>query len=215
MLSLSSIVASDSSFAPVATLSSSLSRMRSENRQSMKGHSHAASCCRVHWYPLLLAAVVGSGIMAERLAAGMSHWRCLLTPSLQEPRSLRSSSHSGSISGAHFNPPSRWRTRTSAEFLGDMSLPTCLRRSQGLLRRGRRSPNVWPYIILEFDTRQEWSSSGVQRVYRNFGLMAVIWGCARSQPNAVPYAVGTYITAAYWFTASTSFANRPSRWPAL
>jgi glycerol uptake facilitator-like aquaporin len=40
-----------------------------------------------------------------------------------------------------------------------------------------------------------------------FGLLAVIWGCARHHPSAVPYAVGSYITAAYWFTASTSFAN--------
>jgi glycerol uptake facilitator-like aquaporin len=40
-----------------------------------------------------------------------------------------------------------------------------------------------------------------------FGLLAVIWGCARSRPAAVPFAVGAYITAAYWFTASTSFAN--------
>ena len=40
-----------------------------------------------------------------------------------------------------------------------------------------------------------------------FGLLAVIWGCARQRSSAVPYAVGAYITAAYWFTASTSFAN--------
>jgi glycerol uptake facilitator-like aquaporin len=40
-----------------------------------------------------------------------------------------------------------------------------------------------------------------------FGLLSVIWGCSRHQPSAVPFAVGTYITAAYWFTASTSFAN--------
>jgi glycerol uptake facilitator-like aquaporin len=40
-----------------------------------------------------------------------------------------------------------------------------------------------------------------------FGLLAVIWGCVRSRPQAVPFAVGAYITAAYWFTASTSFAN--------
>jgi glycerol uptake facilitator-like aquaporin len=40
-----------------------------------------------------------------------------------------------------------------------------------------------------------------------FGLMAVIWGCARHRPSTAPYAVGTYISAAYWFTASTSFAN--------
>ena len=40
-----------------------------------------------------------------------------------------------------------------------------------------------------------------------FGLLAVIWGCARRRSSAVPFAVGGYITAAYWFTASTSFAN--------
>jgi glycerol uptake facilitator-like aquaporin len=40
-----------------------------------------------------------------------------------------------------------------------------------------------------------------------FGLLAVIWGCVRARPAAVPFAVAAYITAAYWFTASTSFAN--------
>jgi glycerol uptake facilitator-like aquaporin len=40
-----------------------------------------------------------------------------------------------------------------------------------------------------------------------FGLLSVIWGCVRRRPDAVPFAVGAYITAAYWFTASTSFAN--------
>ena len=40
-----------------------------------------------------------------------------------------------------------------------------------------------------------------------FGLLAVIWGCVRSRPGVVPFAVGAYISAAYWFTASTSFAN--------
>jgi glycerol uptake facilitator-like aquaporin len=45
-----------------------------------------------------------------------------------------------------------------------------------------------------------------------FGLLAVIWGCARSRSSAVPFAVGAYITGAYWFTASTSFANPAVRW---
>jgi glycerol uptake facilitator-like aquaporin len=40
-----------------------------------------------------------------------------------------------------------------------------------------------------------------------FGLLSVIWGCSRLRPGAVPFAVAGYITAAYWFTASTSFAN--------
>jgi glycerol uptake facilitator-like aquaporin len=44
-------------------------------------------------------------------------------------------------------------------------------------------------------------------VVATFGLLCVIWGCSRSRPESVPFAVGAYITAAYWFTASTSFAN--------
>ena len=47
----------------------------------------------------------------------------------------------------------------------------------------------------------------VSEAVATFGLLAVIRGCGRSRPNAVPFAVGAYITAAYWFTASTSFAN--------
>ena len=45
-------------------------------------------------------------------------------------------------------------------------------------------------------------------IVATFGLLSVIWGCSRRQPAAVPFAVGAYITSAYWFTASTSFANR-------
>ncbi|MEZ4296385.1 MAG: aquaporin [Polyangiaceae bacterium] len=47
----------------------------------------------------------------------------------------------------------------------------------------------------------------VSELVATFGLLAVIWGTSRSRPTAVPFAVGAYITAAYWFTASTSFAN--------
>src|SRR5207253_10887254 len=47
----------------------------------------------------------------------------------------------------------------------------------------------------------------VSEFVATFGLLAVIWGCARRRPGLVPFAVGAYITAAYWFTASTSFAN--------
>ena len=47
----------------------------------------------------------------------------------------------------------------------------------------------------------------MRKFIATFGLLAVIWGCSRRRPGAVPFAVGAYITAAYWFTASTSFAN--------
>src|SRR3974390_2050481 len=51
------------------------------------------------------------------------------------------------------------------------------------------------------------ASQAFSEFVATFGLLAVIWGIVRSRPNAVPFAVGAYITAAYWFTASTSFAN--------
>ena len=51
------------------------------------------------------------------------------------------------------------------------------------------------------------SAQIVSEVVATFGLLSVIWGCARTRPNAVAFAVGAYITAAYWFTSSTSFAN--------
>jgi len=50
-------------------------------------------------------------------------------------------------------------------------------------------------------------AQGVSEFVATFGLLAVIWGCARRRPGSVPFAVGAYITAAYWFTSSTSFAN--------
>jgi glycerol uptake facilitator-like aquaporin len=56
-----------------------------------------------------------------------------------------------------------------------------------------RSRHGWALVLSEF--------------VATFGLLSVIWGCSRLRPGAVPFAVATYITAAYWFTASTSFAN--------
>jgi glycerol uptake facilitator-like aquaporin len=62
---------------------------------------------------------------------------------------------------------------------------------------------------LFFASRHERSGVGqlVSEFVATFGLLGVIWGCVRSRPGAVPFAVGAYITAAYWFTSSTSFAN--------
>jgi glycerol uptake facilitator-like aquaporin len=63
-----------------------------------------------------------------------------------------------------------------------------------------------PYVSLSRHVRSG-PSQFVSEVAATFGLLCVIWGCSRSRSNVVPFAVGSYITAAYWFTASTSFAN--------
>jgi glycerol uptake facilitator-like aquaporin len=63
-----------------------------------------------------------------------------------------------------------------------------------------------PWYSLSLHVRSGWPVVFSEFV-ATFGLMSVIWGCSRSRPAVVPFAVGSYITAAYWFTASTSFAN--------
>ena len=70
-----------------------------------------------------------------------------------------------------------------------------------------RAPDVRAAAVLAVAPCQKRKRSGIQRVVATFGLLAVIWGCSRVRANSVPFAVGAYITAAYWFTSSTSFAN--------
>jgi glycerol uptake facilitator-like aquaporin len=157
---------------------------------------------------LLLAAVVGSGIMGERLAGG-NVAVALLANTLATGAALVALILTfGPISGAHFNP---------AVTLADAT--------QG----GRPWTEVPAYLVAQiagafsgvaaahgmFDLPLFFASrharAGTAQVFSEFvatfGLLAVIWGCARSRTPAIPFAVAAYITAAYWFTASTSFAN--------
>jgi glycerol uptake facilitator-like aquaporin len=63
-----------------------------------------------------------------------------------------------------------------------------------------------PLITISRHARAGFGQS-ISEFVATFGLMSVIWGCSRQRPVVVPFAVGAYITSAYWFTASTSFAN--------
>src|SRR5437870_2342154 len=76
-----------------------------------------------------------------------------------------------------------------------------------LRRRRRAARDVRGAALLCITPCQVRTVPSVQRVRRDLLLLAVIWGCARSRSSAVPFGVAAYITAAYWFTASTSFAN--------
>jgi len=157
---------------------------------------------------LLLATIVGSGIMGERLAGG-NVAIALLANTIATRAGLTALILTfGSISGAHFNP---------AVTLADAS--------QG----GLRWAEVPVYVAVQiagaylgvasahamfgepvFSASRHARPGGAQLLSEfiaTFGLLAVIWGCARRRSAAVPFAVGAYITAAYWFTASTSFAN--------
>ncbi|HKZ06653.1 MAG TPA: MIP/aquaporin family protein [Methylomirabilota bacterium] len=157
---------------------------------------------------MLLAAVVGSGIMAERLAAGNVAIALLGNTVATGAALVTLILTFGPISGAHFNPAVtladawqggvRWAevpTYVSAQVLGAFA--------------GVAAAHLMFELPLFFASRHA-RAGGAQmfsEFVATFGLLAVIWGCVRARPAAVPFAVGAYITAAYWFTASTSFAN--------
>jgi len=156
----------------------------------------------------LLMAVVGSGIMGERLAAG-NVALALLANALSTGAALAVLILVlAPISGAHFNPvvtlamnatgTLAWREAPAyllAQFSGAFAgvATTHLMFGLPLFFASTRARSGFPQL---------WSE-----VVATFGLMFVIWGCSRFQSSAIPWAVGAYITSAYWFTASTSFAN--------
>ncbi len=157
---------------------------------------------------MLLAAVVGSGIMAERLAGG-NVAVALLANALATGAALVALILTfGSVSGAHFNP---------AVTLADASqggipwreVPLYVTAQIAGAFAGVAAAHTMFETPLFFASRH--ARSGMAQAFSEFvatfGLLAVIWGCARFRSAAVPFAVAAYITAAYWFTASTSFAN--------
>lgn len=157
---------------------------------------------------LLLATVIGSGIMGERLAAG-NVAVALLANTLATGAGLVALILTfGPISGAHFNPA----VSLCDAWMGGLAwrkVPAyVLAQVIGALL-GVAAANVMfdlPVFFASHHARtggSQWFSEFVA----TFGLLSVIWGCSRSRSSAVPFAVGAYITAAYWFTASTSFAN--------
>ncbi|PYN84454.1 MAG: aquaporin family protein [Candidatus Rokuibacteriota bacterium] len=157
---------------------------------------------------LLLAAVVGSGIMGERLAGG-NVAVALLANTLATGAALVALILTfGSISGAHFNPAVTLAD-ASRGGLAWSEVPTYITAQIAGAFSGVAAAHVMFETPLFFASRHV--RSGPSQVFSEFvatfGLLAVIWGCARLRPDAVPYAVAAYITAAYWFTASTSFAN--------
>jgi glycerol uptake facilitator-like aquaporin len=157
---------------------------------------------------LLLASVVGSGIMGERLAAG-NIAIALLANALATGGALVALILAfGPISGAHFNPVVTlsdasqggvsWREvpgYVAAQFVGAM-LGVAL--ANGLFGE--------PILSASRHARAG-TAQFVSEVVATFGLIAVIWGVSRRRSAAVPFAVASWIVAAYWFTPSTSFAN--------
>ncbi len=158
---------------------------------------------------MLLAAVVGSGIMAERLSGGNVAVALLANTIATGAALLALILTFGGISGAHFNPAltfcDAWRKGISWT---DAAFYVAAQISGAFV--GVAAANIM-FELPVFFASQKVRTGGAQwfsEFVATFGLLAVIWGCSRFH-NAVvvPFAVAAYITAAYWFTASTSFAN--------
>ena len=157
---------------------------------------------------LLLAAVVGSGIMGERLAGGNIAIALLANAIATGSTLVALIVTFGPISGAHFNPAVTiadasqnglsWREvpgYIAAQFVGAGAgvFAAHLMFGEELFQPSQHVRAGGAQLLSEF--------------VATFGLLAVIWGCSRRRAESVPMAVGLYITGAYWFTASTSFAN--------
>ena len=157
---------------------------------------------------LLLAAVVGSGIMGERLAGGNVAIALLANTIATGAALVALILAFGPISGAHFNPALTLADAVQGG-LAWRDVPAYLAAQFAGAFAGVAAAHLM-FGSPIFAASQHVRSGGGQlfsEFVATFGLLAVIWGCVRLRSSAVPFAVGAYITSAYWFTASTSFAN--------
>jgi glycerol uptake facilitator-like aquaporin len=157
---------------------------------------------------LLLTVVVGSGIMAERLAGGNAAVALLANALATGTGLIALIFMFGTISGAHFNPVVTLSEAWQRNMPGTDVLPYIAVQLVGACAGVMAAHGMFelPLVSASQHARggpAQWFSEFVA----TFGLLAVIISCSRSRPASVPFAVAAYITAAYWFTASTSFAN--------
>jgi glycerol uptake facilitator-like aquaporin len=157
---------------------------------------------------LLLATVVGSGIMAERLAGGNVAIALLANTIATGAGLIALILAFGPISGAHFNPAVTIADATQGG-IAWRDVPAYVVAQIFGAFAGVAVAHVMFGEPLFSASQHERAGIGqaTSEFVATFGLLAVIWGCSRRRSAATPFAVGAYITAAYWFTASTSFAN--------
>jgi glycerol uptake facilitator-like aquaporin len=157
---------------------------------------------------LLLATVIGSGIMGDKLADG-NVAIALLANTLATGAALVALILTfGPVSGAHFNPAV---TLADASQGGlpwrDVPAYVAAQIAGAFIGVGLANFMFEKPVFFVSTHERSGIAQVVSEFVATFGLLAVIWGCARRRSGAVPFAVGAYIIAAYWFTSSTSFAN--------
>jgi len=156
----------------------------------------------------LLATVIGSGIMAQRLSGG-NDALALLCNTLPTGAILTVLILIfGPVSGAHFNPAVTLAFALRGELPWRMASMYLAAQVSGAIIGVWAAHLMFELPVWQFSTHVrtgpgQWLAEAVA----TFGLLLTVFGCIARTPSAVAYAVGLYITAAYWFTASTSFAN--------
>jgi glycerol uptake facilitator-like aquaporin len=156
----------------------------------------------------LVAAVVGSGIMAERLSTGNAAIALLANTIATGAALVALILTFGPISGAHLNPVVSVADALEGGLPWPQTLPYIFAQLTGGIAGTILAHAMFglPLISLSRHVRTG-PAQFLSECVAAFGLLSVIWGCSRSRSSTVPFAVASYITAAYWFTASTSFAN--------
>jgi len=170
-----------------------------------RSRKYAAECLGTM---ILLAAVVGSGIMGERLSGGNVAIALLANTMATGATLIAIILALSSISGAHLNPAVTLAVALQGG-INWVEVPGYVSAQVFGAFSGVAAAHVMfgePIFAASLHAR----SGGAQvfsEFVATFGLLSIIWGCSRVRAEAVPFAVGAYITGAYWFTASTSFAN--------
>ena len=156
----------------------------------------------------LLATVIGSGIMAERLADGNMAIALLGNTIPTGAILFVLITILGPVSGAHFNPAVTLAFAVRREIGHRLAILFVMAQVMGGLCGAMLAHVMFEMPVLQLSQNIRtgpalWTSEFVA----TFGLLTVIFGGLRWRPDAIPTLVGLYITAAYWFTSSTSFAN--------
>ena len=157
---------------------------------------------------LLLTAVVGSGIMGDRLSGGNTALALLANSIATGGALIAIILAFGGVSGAHLNPVVTLAALSLRQVQVSEAAGYVLSQIAGAFAGVAAGHAMFNEPLFDLSTQ---ARSGTAQFFSEcvatFGLLSVIWGCSRYHPRTVPFAVGAYITGAYWFTSSTSFAN--------
>ncbi len=157
---------------------------------------------------MLLAAVVGSGIMAERLAGGNVAIALLANTIATGAALVALILTFGPVSGAHLNPAVTIADASQGGLRWSLVPGYIVAQLVGAYAGVLAAHLMFGERVFMLSLRERSGTAQMLSEFvATFGLLAVIWDCSRRRSQTVPFAVAAYITSAYWFTASTSFAN--------